>query len=123
MYVRITFAIAFVFFVCGWFSLKIQARKKPLIFDDYEKQALALNHKPVEKIEIPNDKLETIYEAAKSQQHGFHVLPSSFWPFLTAYLTFDILFFVVRYLHYGLTCYTLHHLIVSTQYLLFVLFC
>jgi len=123
MYVRITFAIAFFIFILGWISLKIQSRTTPLIFDNYREEVIRLKYEEIEPVYTPLTTREAIYQAVKTQYHSFHVLPTSFWPFLTAYLTFDVLFFVVRYFHYGLSCYTFHHLSVSSCYLLLVLFC
>jgi len=56
------------------------------------------------------------------EQHPFHILPTSAWPFFTAFFTFDMLFFTVHYLHYGLTPNTRHHLFFSIFFLIFTLF-
>ena len=102
MYVRVTFSLAFFIFIGGLIILKIQSKPKlPPITE--VKQATLHSIEEKTKLVAP----------IKSEQHPFHVLPSSFWPFLTAYFTFDMLFFTVRYFHYGLNCYTKHHLIFS----------
>jgi len=52
------------------------------------------------------------------EQHPFHILAASILPFLTAFFTFDLLFFTVKYLHNGLTSYINLHLNLSVICLL-----
>jgi hypothetical protein len=55
------------------------------------------------------------------QQHSFHILESSILPFITAFFTFDILFFFVHYLHYDFTSNSQHHIFISIFFLLLTL--
>jgi len=55
------------------------------------------------------------------EQHPFHILPPSVLPFLTAFFTFDFLFFVVKYMHYGWSTYISMHFTISITGLILVL--
>jgi len=78
MYIRITFAITFLLFIAGLISLKIQNRQDPLIFDNYLEEIEQARFTPIEDVDVPYIKSDIFYEVTKTQQHGFHVLPSSF---------------------------------------------
>ena len=67
MYVRITFALAFFIFIGGLIALKIQSKPKLPLITEVKKETL-------KTIENKTNLIAPI----KTEQHPFHVLPSSF---------------------------------------------
>ena len=129
MYVRISFALCFIFFIIGIISLKIQSRENiPLIVESktvkgnsiffVEKEILTLSAL------IPSSiKQYQTMSYVKTLQHTFHILLASLWPVFTAYCLFDVLVFIAKHFNYGTICYGQHHFFIYIQGILFILIC
>jgi hypothetical protein len=115
MYVRISFAVGFILFVSGAIALRIQTRTFYKMVDlEIERGGPQLPNEIIIDEEVDD------VTHVEAQQHPYHILPTSAWPFLTAYALFDMLFFTVYYFHYGLPCYTKRHLSCSITVLVVI---
>lgn len=109
VYLRTNFALAYVIaFIC----------LVSLYVFDKQKQHYAA------QIETKNE--ENILNKVKAnpvivEQHPFHILAASALPFFTSLFTFDMLFFTVKYFHYGLNKYVTFHLTFSITGLIITL--
>lgn len=121
MYVRITAAAAFFGWISGLIALKLQARSIKI---DAERLQTKLN-KTLNATSSNNDNIQEqpnkMLLIAVSEQHPYHIVPTSIWPSLTAFLVYDILYIAVRYSHYGLSSFLKHHLQFLILFLAFVL--
>lgn len=108
-YYRINFGIAYItLFIC-FSALFIFAEQK----------------KYYSQIQNESPKSDIVAKVKENpvlvEQHPFHILAASALPFFTSLFTFDMLFFTVKYFHYGLNKYVSFHLIFSISGLIITL--
>lgn len=115
MYTRITAGLAFVFWIIGLISLKLQNKSRKIT---EAKHIMVLERTDA----VKNTPAPVINNPVIAEQHPYHIVAPSAWPFLLCWFVFDVLFFTVKYFHYGLNQYGRHHLIVSALLIAWVLF-
>lgn len=106
MYIRITAGAAFIFWIFGLIALKLQNKNREIV----EKTKIEILERK-EALKTDNINL-VVVKPIIVEQHPYHIVAPSGWPFFLCVFVFDILFFTVRYLHYGLNNMLRHHLII-----------